>query len=87
MLLANQTPNFKKDFAMMTREICKLCFNPVRVGFNVPDEIWDGVTEGRFNVLCLDCFTKIADEKMVEWDKDIEFFPVSWYTMLQETQS
>ena len=66
-----------------TREICKICYEPVRVGFNVPDEIWDEVVPKGKNILCLQCFTKIADEKMIEWDKDIQFFPVSFINHLE----
>lgn len=68
-----------------TREICKICYNVVRVGFNVPDEVWEGVVykEHLTRVLCIDCFTKLADEKLIEWDTNIEFYPVSLKTHLQ----
>ena len=65
-----------------TREICKLCYHVNRVGFSVPDEIWEFVVPEhlRRRVVCLQCFTRIADEKRVRWDKEIEFFPVSAVT-------
>lgn len=64
-----------------SREICSLCHEVNRVGFHVPDEIWRAVTE-RFpsHVLCLACFTRLGDELGVEWDQEIDFYPVSWVT-------
>ncbi len=67
---------------MMTREICKACHRPVAVGFDVPHEVWAAVAPAGLNVLCLGCFTTLADEALVEWDKAIEFHPVSLATHL-----
>jgi hypothetical protein len=65
-----------------SRELCKACWHPVTVGFHVPDEVWNLVVPDRLpgDVLCLGCFTRLADEKRVEWDREIEFFPVSMVT-------
>jgi hypothetical protein len=67
---------------MCTREICTLCYEINRVGFWVPDKIWQAVVPKgyEYNILCLRCFTRIADEKAIEWDKEIKFYPVSWTT-------
>lgn len=67
-----------------SREICKLCYHVNAVGFAVPDEIWALVVPAhvRHLVVCLSCFTRLADEKQVQWDDDIEFFPVSLATHL-----
>ena len=64
------------------REICSLCHEVSRVGFFVPDKVWELVVHrSQINdILCLRCFTRLADEKSVEWDKNIEFYPVSWVT-------
>ena len=64
------------------REICKCCHNINCVGFYVPNDIWALVVPYEFfrKALCLDCFIRFADEKGIEWDKDIKFFPVSLYT-------
>lgn len=65
------------------REICSRCHEVSRVGFHVPDEIWRAavhISESD-SILCVRCFTQIADERGVEWDKEIEFFPVSWITL------
>jgi len=36
------------------------------------------------DVLCLACFTARADDCGLAWDKDIEFFPVSLRSHLNE---
>jgi hypothetical protein len=61
----------------MTRELCKRCPNVVTIGFSVPDKLWAQVSQGRWNVLCLQCFTTLADEMGLPWDRDIVFWPVS----------
>jgi hypothetical protein len=63
----------------MTREICKACWRPSPVGFSVPDEVWNAVRHPNLpgNVLCIMCFAALADEQLIQWDKKIEFFPVS----------
>lgn len=61
----------------MTRELCKRCPNIVTVGFSVPEELWEKVSDGRWNILCLQCFTSLADEMGEDWSADIELFPVS----------
>lgn len=63
-----------------SREICKICYHVNRVGFLVSDEIWMLVIPEKFQscVVCLSCFTELADEKLVAWDRDIKFYPVSF---------
>jgi len=65
-----------------TREICKVCYRPNAVGFTVPDSVWKQVVPEalRGSVLCLQCFTTLADEVMIAWDEGIKFYPVSLYT-------
>lgn len=65
------------------REICSLCHEVSRVGFHVPDKIWKlAVHESLlFSIICLFCFTRLADERGVQWDREIEFFPVSQITI------
>lgn len=72
----------------MTREICKACWKINRIGFIVPNEIWNKSVPNFFKnkVLCLDCFTTFADEAGIEWDKDIKFFPVSFLTHLKSNE-
>lgn len=67
------------------REICSLCHEVSRVGFSVPDKIWKlAVHRSQIeDIICLRCFTRLADERKVEWDKDIKFYPVSQITNLE----
>lgn len=67
-------------YVALSREICALCSEVSRVGFWVPNQIWEAVAlRGHMHdIVCLRCFTAIADEKGVEWDREITFFPVSF---------
>jgi len=67
-----------------TREICKLCWEPNRVGFDVPDDVWAAVVPKhvRERIVCLSCFTRLADEAFIIWEEDIKFFPVSFRSHL-----
>ena len=66
------------------REICSLCHEISRVGFWVPNTIWKlAVHHSQIeDLVCLRCFTRLADERQVEWDKCIKFYPVSQITHL-----
>jgi len=59
------------------REICSLCERLSRVGFRVPDDVWHSVMGDSIDIICLACFTRLADNAFVAWDKDIVFYPVS----------
>ena len=69
----------------VSREICKICYRANRVGFHVPDAVWGRVVPPHLvdHVVCLDCFTSLADEKLIDWSKDIEFSPVSLVSHLE----
>lgn len=60
--------------------MCGVCGNVVRVGFWVPNAIWEKVvhTSRLQDIHCLECFTKRADEKLIRWDEEIKFYPVSF---------
>ena len=64
------------------REICSLCHRVVAVGFHVPDDIWKVVVhQSRLHdIHCLACFIERADEKLIQWDMGISFYPVSFWT-------
>jgi len=68
--------------AVGSRETCKACYHVNPIGFHVPDDVWLAVVpeclQGR--VVCVQCFARLADEKLIPWDRDIEFFPVSMAT-------
>ena len=59
-----------------------MCHEVNRVGFWVPNDMWHRAVRKGFEdaIVCLQCFTRIADEKMLEWDKEIKFYPVSAVT-------
>ncbi len=63
----------------VSREICKICYHVNRIGFHVPGAVWSRVVPPHLvdHVVCLDCFTSLADEKLIPWDSDISFYPVS----------
>ena len=67
---------------MVTREICKICYHPITVGFSVPDHVWNEVVPEHLqgSTVCLACFTRLGDEKEVAWDLGMECFPVSAVT-------
>lgn len=58
-------------------EWCKRCDRSVTVGFQIPDEVWAAVVQGRFSVVCLPCFDELSAGTGIEWEKDIVFYPVS----------
>lgn len=68
----------------ISREVCRVCDHPNRVRFSVSDAVWEAVVPEklRAHTLCLNCFVRLADEKVVYWDRDIKFFPVSFATSL-----
>jgi hypothetical protein len=71
------------------REICALCHKVSRVGFWVPDELWKLAVHRQYqeSIICLSCFTRLADERCVHWDKEIKFYPVSWLTQYEIIKS
>lgn len=83
---------YKKAFDLLIeinqnshREICGICHRAVKVGFYVPDDIWKSVVHpSKINdIHCLSCFTERADEKLIAWDREIEFYPVSLKTHIE----
>lgn len=65
--------------AIPSREFCSRCRSYSVISFAVSNEIWRMVVPERFreDILCLLCFARMADERLVKWDADIEFYPVS----------
>ena len=59
------------------RQICSICNREYAMDYLVPSEIWELATHEsqRENLICLDCFIRMADTRFVEWDKEIKFFP------------
>jgi hypothetical protein len=61
------------------RGFCSICNDVIRVDLNVPCEIWRAALHhSQWNTyVCVRCFTAAADERGVEWCKDIQFSPLS----------
>uniref|UniRef100_A0A6M3JFB1 Uncharacterized protein n=1 Tax=viral metagenome TaxID=1070528 RepID=A0A6M3JFB1_9ZZZZ len=38
----------------------------------------------RNSIVCLRCFARLADERGVQWDKEIEFHPMSQISIVKE---
>ena len=70
------------------RQICTVCGNECRVDFIVPNDIWELATHfsQRNALICLDCFTKMADARLVQWDRYIKFYPQSLITIIELTE-
>jgi len=58
-----------------TRSRCSLCHNEMPIGFCVPTDIWEQAIPEKYrdDEICLNCFLRFADNKLVDWDKDIQF--------------
>lgn len=61
------------------RSLCSICHHPLSVNFHVPNEVWAlAVHISQIeSIICLTCFTRIADERGVEWCREIRFLPTS----------
>ena len=63
-----------------TRESCNRCNRISPVGFYSP--LWASVAGQRWehDILCILCFAAIGDERHIQWEEGIEFYPVSYAT-------
>ncbi len=57
-------------------EVCRDCGHHMPIGYHVPNEMWEKVV-GEDIRLCITCFDTKAAALGVDWDQDIELFPVS----------
>lgn len=73
------------DQKIPTRMFCQICGHLHKIDFWVPDEIWNEAIHPRWREthLCLNCFMERADERLLEWDKEIKFFPCSMSTQYE----
>jgi len=83
-IMTNQEIRYAIAMPIASREICKLCYSVNAIGFTVPDDVWNAVVPAgcRTQIVCLRCFARLADEKLISWDSDISFYPVSLATHL-----
>jgi hypothetical protein len=71
-------------------EFCNACGRRSGVGFNVPTEVWIAAVPAHYRggalseggLLCIVCFAAFADERLIPWDEEITFHPVSLRTSL-----
>jgi len=68
------------------RQFCSICNREYAIDYKVSNEIWELATHASYreNLICLDCFVRMADARFVEWDKDIQFYPTSLITHIRE---
>lgn len=68
------------------RPTCAMCNQLYVIDWMVPTEIWNDVIAPYYQnaLVCLTCFTRRADEILVEWDKDIQLWPTSKIRHLRE---
>jgi hypothetical protein len=61
------------------RDFCNVCFQPNAFPFVVPDQLWKAcVPTGLQKAeLCVMCFAKFGDERLLPWEDFIEFNPIS----------
>lgn len=74
--------------SIATRERCGVCHKVSAVGFHVPNEVWAIAVPSYFKdaVMCIGCFVSFADERMIAWDMEIEFYPVSLRSHLTDAR-
>lgn len=59
------------------RPTCGMCHDVSVIDFLVPGDVWIEVVHPRYqgSVLCLRCFARRADEKLIDWSQGIQLFP------------
>ena len=74
--------------SIATRQRCGVCSKVDPVMFLVPDDVWKRVVPNyhQNDRVCLMCFCSFADERLVAWEKGIEFFPRSLRTHLEDVR-
>lgn len=85
--MASRARMLEGSFPLLaTRECCKACNRISSVGFWVPNDIWLGAVPKHLQnaILCVACFVHHADERLIPWDHDIQFYPVSLRTHFGE---
>ena len=68
-----------------TRMFCQICGHLHKIDFWVPDEIWNEAIHPRWrdSHVCINCFMERADERLLEWDKEIKMWPCSMATQIE----
>lgn len=65
-----------------TRQICQICGQLHKIDYVADAEIWKQAIHPHHqnSIVCLNCFMLRADEKFLEWEKNLELRPISFYT-------
>ncbi len=63
-----------RPMARPNAQTCKKCGRQDGMNFHISDEVWERVSEGRWNVLCPWCFDQLAVEKGISYEfEDLSF--------------
>ena len=68
-----------------TRSKCQNCKKVMVLYFIVPNELWYQLIKSseRSMEICIDCFASKGDEKMIDWSKDIKFYPLPFVKQVE----
>ena len=69
------------------RESCAMCHDIIHVGFRATKDLWEECVRPHYqnSSVCLRCFARVADEKLLAWEKDVTLYPMSLRTHLDMT--
>jgi hypothetical protein len=67
------------------RQICSVCHREYGIDFQVPDHVWELATHRsqRNDLICLDCFARMADTRFVAWEEGLRIYPTSLITHIE----
>jgi hypothetical protein len=69
-----------------TRQWCDMCGEICRIIFWVPDDVWlECIPRHHWTSrVCIECFMKRADEKLIQWEKDLKIISMdSLYSQIE----
>lgn len=60
-------------------EICKRCYKPNHIGYELENLIWREISENSYNILCIPCLDELATDKRIDWVSHLigELYPCS----------
>ena len=82
--LRGNAMSWEEGISIATRQRCGVCHHVAPVSFFVPHELWRVAVPDYFRdtPMCLTCFASFADERLLAWDREIQFYPMSLRTQL-----
>lgn len=62
-----------------TRPRCHRCQRYITIDTHADNDLWEEVIGDRFGpgYICADCFTRAADERLIEWEGRLKLVPIS----------